>query len=157
MGHSGGHVGFGGGEEVFLGEYTHTLDGKGRVVMPARFREELADGCIVLKGREGQVEIFPREVWNQRAAEMAEGLRKRKGRSVSRYFFASADEQQLDKAGRLLVKPDLRGFAGLSEGDEVVVVGVYDRVELWNPTVYAQERRKAEELLMEDEDLDESA
>lgn len=137
---------------MFLGEYTHTLDGKGRVVMPARFREELAEGCIALKGQDGQVEIFPSEVWRKKAAEVAARPQNRRGRRFSRYFFASADEQQLDKAGRLLIKPELRSFAGLVEGGEVVVLGVYDRVELWSPEAYAAERARAEEVFMADEE-----
>lgn len=138
--------------QVFLGEYTHTLDGKGRVVMPARFRDELSDGCIVLKGQDGQVQVFPSEVWREKAAEVAARPQNRRGRRFMRTFFAGADPQQLDKAGRLLVKPELRTFANLTEGSEVMVLGVYDHVELWSPDAYDSERDLSEEVFMADEE-----
>ncbi|MFO7549438.1 MAG: division/cell wall cluster transcriptional repressor MraZ [Acidimicrobiia bacterium] len=137
---------------MFLGEDVHTLDGKGRVVMPSRFRERLTDSCIVTKGQDGQLVVFPRATWEQKAADAMHRPQNRAGRQFARTFFASADEQSLDKTGRLLVKPELRGYASLESGSEVVVLGVYDHVELWNVSSYESDRAAGDEAFLEDDD-----
>lgn len=141
---------------MFLGEDTHTLDTKGRIVMPSRFRDDLSSGCIVLKGQDGHLMIYPSEVWRERAAEIMQQPQNRAGRRFSRTFFSGADEQQLDKSGRLLIKPDLREFAGLEPGADVAVLGVYDHVELWNRDSYETERELGDELYVTEEEMTES-
>lgn len=136
---------------MFLGEDVHTLDPKGRVVMPSRFRERLTDACIVTKGQDGQLVVFPRATWERKAADAMERPQNRAGRQFARTFFASADEQSLDKAGRLLVKPELRTYASLESGSDVVVLGVYDHVELWNASSYEADRAAGDQAFLEED------
>jgi MraZ protein len=137
---------------VFLGEYFHTLDGKGRVVMPSSFRRRLEDGCVVTKGQDGQLVIFSVEDFEAKAAEVMERPQNRGGRRISRTVFGGADLQTLDKSGRVLVKPDLRDFAGVELSSEIAVVGVFDHVELWEKSSYLSDREAGDESYRDEED-----
>ena len=136
---------------MFLGEYFHSLDGKGRVVMPSGFRGRLEDGCVVTKGQDGQLDIFSVEVFEEKAADVIERPQDRSGRRFSRTVFAGADLQTLDKSGRVLVKPDLREFAGLETPSEIAVIGVFDHVELWEKDRYLTERVTGDEIYRDEE------
>lgn len=125
---------------MFLGEYFHTLDGKGRVVMPSPFRRYLEDGCVLTKGQDGQLVLFAVDDFQRKAAEVMERPQDRGGRRFSRTVFGGADLQSPDKSGRLLVKPELRDFAGLEPSSEITVLGVYDHVELWDKERYLADR-----------------
>jgi MraZ protein len=138
--------------EVFLGEYFHTLDEKGRVVLPSSFRRELEDGCVVAKGRDGQLMIHSLEVFRQMAQEVVRQPQDRSGRRFSRTVFAGADQQDLDKSGRVLLKPDLREFAALDSGREVAVLGVFDHIELWDKSRYLEDRAAGDESYVDEED-----
>lgn len=143
---------------MFLGEDTHSLDGKGRVVLPARFRAALEDGCIIAKGEDRQLQVFTREAYERKAAEVMAMPPGKTARRVQRTFFGGADEQGLDKTGRLLLKGELREYAGLAEGGDVKVVGVFDRIELWAPEIFEQDKARGEEdFTRDDEDDDEEA
>lgn len=157
VGHSGGYSQLGDDSEdgrrraeVFLGEYFHSLDGKGRIVMPSSFRRRLEDGCVVAKGQDGQLTIFAADDFEQKAAEVLERPQDRSGRQISRTVFGGADLQTLDKSGRVLLKPDLRGFADLQTGTEVAVVGVFDHVELWEKDRYLGDRDAGDEKYLEE-------
>ncbi len=134
--------------EVFLGEYFHSLDGKGRVVMPSSFRRRLEDGCVVTKGQDGQLVIFSAEDFEKKASEVIERPQDRRGRRFSRTVFGGADLQTLDKSGRVLVKPDLREFANVETATEIAVVGVFDHVELWKKEVYLADRETGDETYL---------
>ena len=141
---------------MFLGEDTHSLDEKGRVVLPRRFRDALSDGCIVAKGEDHQLLVFTRDAYERKATEVMAAPATRAGRRVQRIFFSGADEQALDKAGRLLLKGELRSYAELVEGGEVKVLGLYHHIELWNPEMFAQDKTRGEEdFTRDDEDLEE--
>lgn len=159
VGHSGTRPSKGGcsdGErkrtEVFLGEYFHSLDGKGRVVMPSGFRRLLEDGCVISKGQDSQLVIHAADVFEQKATEVIDQPQNRGGRRFSRTLFAGADLQSPDKSGRVLVKPDLRRFAGLELGTEIAVLGVFDHIELWEKDRYVNERTSADETYLDEED-----
>jgi MraZ protein len=137
---------------VFLGEDTHSLDDKGRVVLPRRFRDALSDGCIVAKGEDHQLLVFTREAYERKAAEVIAMPSGKTARRVQRIFFSGADEQGLDKAGRLLLKGELRDYANLVEGGEVKVLGVYHHIELWNPATFADDKARGEEDFTRDEE-----
>ena len=137
---------------MFLGEYFHILDDKGRVVMPSSFRRRLEDGCVVAKGQDGQLVIFSVSDFEKRASEVTERPQDRGGRRFSRTVFGGADLQNLDKSGRVLVKPDLREFAGLEAATEIAVVGVFDHVELWDMGSYLTDRTTGDELYLDEED-----
>ncbi|MEN8041716.1 MAG: division/cell wall cluster transcriptional repressor MraZ [Actinomycetota bacterium] len=116
---------------MFLGEYSHSLDEKGRVVMPSKFRVGLEGGCVVTKGQERCLYVFPMTRWEDEAAQVLKLPRTdRRARNYSRSFFASASNQSLDRTGRCQIPEPLRVYAGLSK--DVTVVGVADRVEIWD-------------------------
>jgi len=137
---------------VFLGEYFHSLDGKGRVVMPSGFRRRLEDGCVITKGQDGQLVIFPAEDFEEKAAEMNSQTRDRASRQFARTLFAGADLQTLDKSGRVLVKPDLRDFAKLELATEIAVLGLFDHVELWEKNRHLAEKASGDEAYLEEDD-----
>jgi MraZ protein len=137
---------------VFLGEYFHSLDGKGRVVMPSGFRRRLEDGCVITKGQDGQLLIFAADDFEQKAAEVMERPQDKTGRRFSRTLFAGADLQAPDKSGRVLVKPDLRDFAGLETGTEIAVLGLFDHVELWEKDRHLSEKATGDEVYLDQEE-----
>ena len=137
---------------MFLGEYFHSLDGKSRVVMPSGFRRRLEDGCVLTKGQDRQLVLFPSGEFEARAAEVTEMQQNRTGRRFSRTVFSGADLQTLDKSGRVLIKPDLRDFADLETGSEIAVIGVFDHVELWNKTLYLEDRATGDQTYLEEDE-----
>ena len=139
---------------MFLGEYFHSLDEKGRVVMPAGFRRALEDGCVVTKGQDGQLIVYSSEDFEAKANEVMERRQNRGGRRFSRTVFGGADLQKPDKSGRVLVKPELRSYGGLETGSEIAVVGVFDHVELWNRDRYVDDRAQGDEMYLEEDDED---
>jgi MraZ protein len=117
-------------ESVFLGEYSHSLDEKGRVVMPSKFRTGLDDGCVVTKGQEHCIYVFPMDRWEEESSKVLKLPRTdRRARNFSRSFFASASDQALDRQGRVQIPESLRRYAGLEK--DLTVVGVADRIEVW--------------------------
>ncbi len=122
---------------MFLGEHQHTIDPKGRIVLPSRFRPELAEGCFVTKGLDRCLFIFTPEQWEIEAQEFrALDRRDRQFRNYGRVFFAGAVDQQLDKQGRVQIPAGLREYAGLDK--DVIVVGVAERIEIWNPSAWQE-------------------
>lgn len=115
---------------MFLGEYSHSLDEKGRVVMPSKFRAGLDDGCVVTKGQERCIYVFPMDRWEEESSKVLKLPRTdRRARNFSRSFFASASDQALDRQGRVQIPESLRRYAGLEK--DLTVVGVADRIEVW--------------------------
>jgi transcriptional regulator MraZ len=114
-----------------LGTHTYQLDPKGRISLPARFREAFADGAVLTLGQDGCLFCFPRVEWEGRAAEVRTlPLSDAESRAYARMFFGKAERVDLDAQGRLLVPQRLRGEAGLDK--DAVVVGVFDRMEIWD-------------------------
>jgi len=114
-----------------LGTHSYQLDPKGRISLPARFREALADGAFLTLGQDGCLYCFPRAEWDARAEEVRRApLSDPDGRAYARMFFGSAEPVELDAQGRLVVPQRLRAQVGI--GREVVVVGVFDRLEIWD-------------------------
>jgi MraZ protein len=118
---------------VFTGEYRHTVDDKGRVAVPVRFRAELAQGAQVSKWIDGCVALFPRADWEALAERTAAlSVADLNARTFQRFLFGAAFEVELDRQGRFVLPSVLRDFAGL--GSEVVIVGARNRLELWSPS-----------------------
>jgi len=116
---------------VFLGEYQHSVDSKGRLVLPSRFRDRLERGLVVTKGQERCLYVFPIDKWDQEVEQVNNLPRTdRRSRNYARSFFGSASDQQLDGQGRIQIPQPLREYASLAK--DVVVIGVADRVEIWN-------------------------
>lgn len=133
---------------MFLGEYGHSLDEKGRVVMPSKFRDDLADGCVVTKGQERCLYVFPTDQWEIEAARVLTLPRTdRRARNYSRAFFASASNQPLDQTGRCHIPEPLRVFAGLKR--DLTVVGVADHVEIWDTPTWREVQTEADDYYAE--------
>lgn len=122
---------------MLLGTYTPRLDEKGRLVLPAKFREELAAGIVITKGQDRCLVLWSAAEFEQYAARINEASRSNAAaRSYLRVLFSSANDQVPDKQGRINVPADLRSYAGL-EGD-IVVAGNGSTAELWQPDAWQQ-------------------
>lgn len=116
---------------LFYGEYDHTIDEKGRLIVPSKFREELGVSFIVTKGLDGCLFVYSKNEWAILETEINSlPLTKGDARAFSRFLFAGATEVEIDKQGRILVAPNLRSAAKISK--DVIVIGVGTRVEIWN-------------------------
>lgn len=116
---------------MFMGEYNHTIDAKGRVIIPSRLRESLGEEFVVTKGLDGCLFAYPKEEWSVFEEKLgALPLTNSNARKFSRFFLAGAAMAEVDKQGRILIPPVLREFAALEK--EVVLVGVSRRVEIWS-------------------------
>lgn len=116
---------------MFMGEYSHSVDAKGRLIMPAKFREQLGKEFVVTKGLDGCLFVYPLTEWRTIEEKFREvPLTTKDARKFSRFFFAGAASCELDNQGRVLLPAVLRGFAELDK--EVVLVGVLNRIEIWD-------------------------
>jgi MraZ protein len=135
---------------VFTGEYHHTVDEKGRVAVPMRFRGDLAQRAMVSKWIDGCLALFPRAAWDELAAKAAAlPVTSEGARVFKRFLFGAAFEIELDRQGRLVIPSVLRDFARLES--EAVVVGSHDHLELWAPAAWTtfSARMDQPELLAE--------
>ena len=120
---------------MLLGEFNHSIDEKGRLIIPAKLRDDLGDSFVICNGLEGCLFVYSQEEWNKFVAELETLPRMSKdARIFKRYFFGSASEGSFDKQGRVLVPPSLRKAAGLEK--DVVLVGVQDRIEIWDKALW---------------------
>ncbi|MCK9443064.1 MAG: division/cell wall cluster transcriptional repressor MraZ [Tissierellaceae bacterium] len=116
---------------MFIGEYQHSLDNKGRIIIPSKFRIELGEVFVMTKGLDNCLFVYPKEEW-----EILEGklknlpLTNRDARAFVRFFFSGASECELDKQGRALIPPNLREHSKLEK--DVIVIGVSTRLEIWS-------------------------
>lgn len=118
-----------------LGTHRYQLDPKGRVSLPLRFREAFADGAVLTLGQDGCLFCFPRAEWEARSEEVRGlPLSDPQGRAYARVFFGKAEPVELDGQGRLLIPQRLRAEVGV--GRDVVVLGVMDRMEVWDREAY---------------------
>jgi MraZ protein len=129
----------------FTGEYRHTIDVKGRLIVPSRLRDELGDNKVVLsRWPDGCVAVWSQAGWAEMESRL---LEQRKGdrdtRSAVRAFAASAHQDDVDKQGRINVPQHLREAAGIER--EVVVVGAIDHGELWSPDRWSDEKARSAE------------
>lgn len=116
---------------MFMGEYSHSIDAKGRLIMPARFREQLGREFVVTKGLDDCLFVYSREEWKDIEEKLlAIPQTTRDARKFVRFFYAGANIVELDKQGRLLLGTELREYAGLKK--DVVLVGVLNRIEIWD-------------------------
>jgi MraZ protein len=114
-----------------LGTHSYQLDPKGRVSLPAKFREAFDEGLWLTMGQDRCLYCFPRAEWERRSSEVdAFALSDKDGRAFSRLFFSSADEAKLDGQGRVTIPQRLRDAVGIEK--EVVVLGVRERMEIWD-------------------------
>jgi MraZ protein len=139
---------------MFLGEFQHSLDTKGRVILPARYRDQLAEGAYVTKGRGGCLSVFTPEDFEDVASQVREqSKRGAKELNAARVFFSGALEVRPDKQGRVALPQNLREYAGLSR--EVVVAGVFSRIEIWDRDRWLELDRVGAQALTDSDDLPE--
>lgn len=120
---------------MFLGTHTPKLDEKGRLFLPARFREELAAGVVITKGQERCLYVFKRQDFEETARRLQSApITAKAARDYSRVFFASAFDDLPDKQGRVSVPAGLRSYAGLTK--DCVVIGANTRLEIWDAAAW---------------------
>ena len=135
---------------MFMGEYNHTIDAKGRLIVPAKFREILGDNFIVTKGLDGCLFVYPNDEWTRFEEKLKSlPLTNKNARQFTRFFLAGAAACEVDKHGRILLPQVLREFASLEK--DVVLVGVASRIEIWS------RERWDESMNTYDGDMDEVA
>ena len=116
---------------MFMGEYNHTIDAKGRLIIPSKFRESLGEEFVITKGLDGCLFVYDNQEWNDFEEKLnALPLNKKDNRQFVRFFLAGAAQVEVDKQGRILVPGNLRDFAELEK--DVVLVGVASRIEIWS-------------------------
>ncbi|NJN67464.1 MAG: division/cell wall cluster transcriptional repressor MraZ [Chloroflexaceae bacterium] len=117
---------------MFLGEFEHTIDDKGRVAIPVRFREEMQEGFVITRGFDHCLQAFPRPTWQELAQRIsALPLGNEEARHLRRLLFSGANEVTFDRQGRILIPQNLREYAGLT--DRAVIAGMHTFFELWAP------------------------
>ncbi len=134
---------------MFVGEYSHNIDAKGRIIIPAKLREQLGEHFMVTKGFEGCLFVYPMDAWK----ELEENLSKlpsnqKSARFLQRTFLSGAAEAEPDKQGKVLITPKHREYAALTK--EVVIIGVSKRVEIWDAQRWAEYTQSDEEMSVEE-------
>ena len=122
---------------MFLGEFEHSIDDKGRLTIPAKFRDELEGGVVVTRGLDGCLWAYSRSEWEILAEKIALlPTTNPAARNFARFMFSSAFDSVPDRQGRVLVPQNLRDYAGIT--NETVVIGVMNRVEIWQPNKWSE-------------------
>jgi MraZ protein len=129
------------GATMFLGEYTHSLDSKGRLTIPAKFRNEFANGLVVTRNpADSCLLVFPRAEWDKLADKVsALPLTDPRSAAFRRAVFSAAEDLEPDGQGRILLSQRLREYAKIES--DVVVTGMYKYIELWNPSGWEENQR----------------
>ena len=128
----------------FLGEYQHALDAKGRFILPARFRDQLGDVAYVTSEQDGCLALWRPEEFDVKANAIQDRARQGE-RDVQRAFFAGATDATPDRQGRVAIPQGLREFAGLER--DVVVVGLYDHIEIWDAAAWQRTKQVGDQRL----------
>lgn len=129
---------------MFIGEYTHSIDEKGRLMVPAKFRRSLQEGVVVTRGLDRCLWLYSQSVWQTVAAKLAQlPMSQKKSRAFARLMLAGAWDAQLDGQGRVMVPEYLRAYASL--GRRVVIAGLANRLELWDEASWQVYKKQTEE------------
>lgn len=123
---------------MLIGEYAHSIDAKGRLIVPAKFRTELGERFIVTKGFDGCLYGYSLDEWKsiEEKIKTLPLVTGKDARNFTRFFFSSAIECEIDSQGRILISQILRDFADLQK--EVVVIGVSSRIEIWSKSKWEE-------------------
>jgi len=120
---------------VFLGTYTPRLDDKGRLILPAKFREQLEAGVVVTRGQERCLYVFPADEFARIAGQLRQApVTSKQARDYLRVFLSGASDEAMDRQGRITVPATLRSYAGLSR--DCAVIGAGERVEIWDAAAW---------------------
>ena len=136
---------------MFIGEYNHSIDAKGRLIVPAKYRDELGEHFFVTKGLDGCLFAYDEKDLQEKVMSLP--LSNKASRDISRFFLGSAQESEFDKQGRILLAAPLREHAGLEK--DVVLVGVGNRIEIWSKERYdaSEEGFDADDVALKLEEL----
>jgi MraZ protein len=130
---------------MLQGEFNHNIDEKGRLIVPAKLRNELGENYVICKGMDGNLFMYSLVEWNKFVSNLEKLPRmKKEARQLVRHFLGSAQEGSFDKQGRVLVPPTLRTYANLDK--ELVLLGMQDKVEIWDKSLREEEEISREEL-----------
>jgi len=122
---------------MFLGEFNHTIDDKGRLTIPAKFRDELESGVVITRGLDGCLWAYGRSEWEALAEKIAKlPTTNPAARNFSRFVFSSAFDSIPDRQGRILLPQNLRDYASIQ--NETIVIGVKNKLEIWNPAKWSE-------------------
>jgi len=128
---------------MFIGEYNHNLDEKGRLAIPAKFRIILKKGAVVTKGLDNCLFLYSKEQFEKMAARFAAlPLSQAKARAFTRHMLAGAMDVEFDNQGRITLPEYLRKFSGLKKS--IIVAGLYNHLEIWDESAWAQYKAEAE-------------
>ncbi len=134
---------------MFMGQYEHSIDTKGRVIIPAKYREELGENFVVTRGLDGCLFLYPQAEWQNFVEKLQKLPSNQNTRKMQRQFLSKAMEVAVDKQGRILVPSLLREIAALEK--DVVFVGMMNRIEVWD-----KERLHQQDVQQDDEALEET-
>ena len=128
---------------MFIGEYNHSLDDKGRIAVPAKFRAFLASGAVVTRGLDNCLVLYTKDEWLKVAEKLAAlPMSKPDARAFARLMLAGAMDVELDKQGRVVLPGYLRNFAGMNTS--VVIAGLFNRVEIWDESAWETYKQNTE-------------
>jgi MraZ protein len=138
----------GGAEYMFMGEFQHNIDTKGRIIVPSKFREELGTTFVVTRGLDQCLFAYPMTEWKILEEKLKKlPLTKRDARAFTRFFFSGAIECEIDKQGRINIPQTLRTYASLEK--ECVIIGVSNRIEIWSHSTWETYVTESEESFAE--------
>ncbi|MDO8512043.1 MAG: division/cell wall cluster transcriptional repressor MraZ [bacterium] len=130
--------------KMFIGEYHHSIDEKGRLALPTKFRKELAQGIVVTRGLDHCLFVYTQAMWEKMAGRIGNlPMNQKNNRAFARLMLAGAMDSKIDGQGRVVLPDYLRTFGGLTKN--VVVAGVQDRLEIWDEAEWARYTKDAEQ------------
>lgn len=130
---------------MYIGEYIHSIDAKGRVIMPQKFREQLSPTFYITRGIDGCLFVYDETEWQAMYDKMKDlRLTSKKAREFSRFLYAPAREVEVDKQGRIIIPQNLREYAEIKK--DVAITGVASRIEIWSKERYDQYNKEKEEI-----------
>jgi MraZ protein len=130
-------------EKMFIGEYSHNVDNKGRLAIPVKFRNQLKKGAVVTRGLDNCLFLYPRTEWLKLAKKLAAlPISQKDARAFARLMLAGAMDVESDRQGRIIIPNYLREYAGIK--NNVIIAGLYTRLEIWNKMKWKKYKQGAE-------------
>lgn len=130
-------------DKMFIGEYSHNIDTKGRLAVPAKFRAQLKKGAVVTRGLDNCLFLYPKEEWSKLAKQLANlPISQKDARAFARLMLAGAMDVEIDSQGRIVLPSYLREYATLK--NNAIIAGLYTRLEIWDKTKWKRYKQNAE-------------
>ncbi len=128
---------------MFIGEYNHSIDEKGRVAIPIKFRNHLAEGAIITRGLDKSLFLYPKNQWQKLAKQLVDlPITKQAVRAFERFLLSGAMEVDIDRQGRIILPIYLRKFAKIQKS--VIIAGLYNRIEIWDESLWQAYQKENE-------------